>query len=710
MLDFINVTGFKKLENFSAEFSDGLNIVCGENAAGKTTLTAAISFALFGVRAVNGSADLIPTWGKKDCEVELGCGRFRIVRTLKNCSVYKDGTLEATGNSVSSAYIEENLVGVDLKTFKLLNWSEQGETGAILTMGATQLQRDVESLAGVDFLDKIIAAASADVNKAKAQLAGVGEEATLEELTSQKEEEEAVLDRALKQASIANRQIAAVSEEISQKGFQVKDMVNASREAAKAVKRKEFLTASILAEDRSVAKDQEAIDEIELEIKKLPSEGYEEYSERKKQVDLQVSVNSHRESAEDSLKALHKKLEGMEENIFLDRQLEVSLKAAEDSLRKASSEVEKAHSSASEQAVKVVGLKEAIKSGVCSQCGQTVVDENTLAAHKEELKKAELTLKKIKERVEDKESEERQATLLANKAKREKKDGYRGWEVTQEVWKEDIAKHQDFLDSSKFYPDTEKELLRLAEIASAQDLLASLNSRARKYSHSIKTSKEERARLHREMEKVNSQIIDITEDSVIDSLNTELENLAKDKDELYEKKSSIEGMVSDSKTLIRTLQARAERAQLAKGYSDQIAGVGNLVSYLKSSRVAFLNSMWAAILGAASGFLAQATNGSISALKKTDKDGFVFCEEGTYAPVSVASGAQKGFLGVAIRLALAKSLRSSFPVVILDEPTESMREENALRLSGALLGHGQVLMVTHRESDSISASNVIQVG
>jgi len=87
----------------------------------------------------------------------------------------------------------------------------------------------------------------------------------------------------------------------------------------------------------------------------------------------------------------------------------------------------------------------------------------------------------------------------------------------------------------------------------------------------------------------------------------------------------------------------------------------------------------------------------------------MFCEDGQFAPVTSASGAQRGFIGVAARIGLSQALRVSCPVLVLDEPTESMSEANALRLSGALLSHGQIIVITHRMSDSYTASNVIEL-
>ena len=45
-------TNFKRLGTFTANFTDGLNVICGENARGKSTLIQAIEAALFGVTVV----------------------------------------------------------------------------------------------------------------------------------------------------------------------------------------------------------------------------------------------------------------------------------------------------------------------------------------------------------------------------------------------------------------------------------------------------------------------------------------------------------------------------------------------------------------------------------------------------------------------------------------------------------------------------------
>jgi len=90
-------------------------------------------------------------------------------------------------------------------------------------------------------------------------------------------------------------------------------------------------------------------------------------------------------------------------------------------------------------------------------------------------------------------------------------------------------------------------------------------------------------------------------------------------------------------------------------------------------------------------------------------DGFEFSEDGVFAPVESASGAQRSFIGVAVRIALSQSLGIGMDTIILDEPTSEMREENAMRLAGSLLSQDQVLFITHRQDDQVAGATIIEL-
>ena len=69
---------------------------------------------------------------------------------------------------------------------------------------------------------------------------------------------------------------------------------------------------------------------------------------------------------------------------------------------------------------------------------------------------------------------------------------------------------------------------------------------------------------------------------------------------------------------------------------------------------------------------------------------------------------QLAILGVAVKLALAAAIGSTFDVLLLDEVSAAASDENALRLTECLAATGQqVFLITHREADAVAAQDVI---
>ncbi len=181
MINSIVTTNFKALQSKDVGFENGLNILKGPNGVGKSSLMQALKFALYGTASVPGKKGSIPTWGKKKASVtlELDDGHS-IERSTSDCKVKLDGEVVATGNAPCSSYISK-LLQLDLKGFEMFHFSNQGETAALLTLGATELQRRVESHAGVEVIDGTIARARKGASRLAVLLEDI-EEVSEEEL------------------------------------------------------------------------------------------------------------------------------------------------------------------------------------------------------------------------------------------------------------------------------------------------------------------------------------------------------------------------------------------------------------------------------------------------------------------------------------------------------------------------------------------------
>ena len=158
---------------------------------------------------------------------------------------------------------------------------------------------------------------------------------------------------------------------------------------------------------------------------------------------------------------------------------------------------------------------------------------------------------------------------------------------------------------------------------------------------------------------------------------------------------------------VAKLRSRQEQAAAAGQLADTAK---RLSRFLGDRRGHYLQETWRTILAMASKQVNKATNGWITAIDYRDGD-FYFVEDGIEVPTTEASGAQAAFIGVALRIGLARALYGRNSLLILDEPTESMREDNAVNLVGSLAGTAQqILLITHREQDQSLANHVITIG
>ncbi|MBU0801637.1 MAG: AAA family ATPase, partial [Alphaproteobacteria bacterium] len=170
-------TNFKRLGTFTADFTDGLNVICGENARGKSTLIQAIEAALFGVTVVPGKKEHIPTWGQTTFGLELhfssGDSIYVLTRSKSTAKLLRYGLgdnseqLVANGNTPVTAYVEE-LLGLTAKDFALFLNSKQHQTSGLLSFGTTALNQKVEEFAGIALIDSIMTRARAMATAEKA--------------------------------------------------------------------------------------------------------------------------------------------------------------------------------------------------------------------------------------------------------------------------------------------------------------------------------------------------------------------------------------------------------------------------------------------------------------------------------------------------------------------------------------------------------------
>lgn len=142
-------------------FETGLNIITGKNGQGKSGLSDALSFALFGkvLRDINQN-DLINWRNRKDCLVAAnftkGETEYRVVRGLKPyfLEIYEDGVLlPKVGKRDSQMQLEE-ILGFSFNTYSNLIYTNINFNLPILKMSKGQKREFIEQLFDIEVFTK----------------------------------------------------------------------------------------------------------------------------------------------------------------------------------------------------------------------------------------------------------------------------------------------------------------------------------------------------------------------------------------------------------------------------------------------------------------------------------------------------------------------------------------------------------------------------
>lgn len=159
----VRLKNFKSHPDTSIGFGTGINVILGENGAGKTSVLEAISFALF--KEYGGNLDNLVMRGKGTMSVELvftSHGRtYKVVRTRKKSS--SDSNLYLMDDSEKLLQSGDNevdkeiarILGIDKYLFINAVYVRQGEIAKLLIARPAEKKQLITRLLGIDSLDKV---------------------------------------------------------------------------------------------------------------------------------------------------------------------------------------------------------------------------------------------------------------------------------------------------------------------------------------------------------------------------------------------------------------------------------------------------------------------------------------------------------------------------------------------------------------------------
>ncbi|MBN2330525.1 MAG: AAA family ATPase [Candidatus Aenigmarchaeota archaeon] len=163
IVNSVRLRNFKSHHDTAIGFGTGINVILGENGAGKTSVLEAISFALF--KEYEGNLDDLVMRGQGSMAVELvftSHGRtYKVVRMRKKASsdsnlyLLEDGEkLLQSGDSEVDKEIAR-ILGIDKYLFINAVYVRQGEIARLLVARPAEKKQLITRLLGIDSLERV---------------------------------------------------------------------------------------------------------------------------------------------------------------------------------------------------------------------------------------------------------------------------------------------------------------------------------------------------------------------------------------------------------------------------------------------------------------------------------------------------------------------------------------------------------------------------
>jgi DNA repair exonuclease SbcCD ATPase subunit len=160
MLISLHMKCWRKHEDKTITFTEGLNAVRGANENGKTSMLLAIAYALWGVKVMPLPLAELVTWGHSEKEakvtltIKIGSELYSFVRHKNGAECNHSGGVVTGQDEVSK--FASTLLGCDGQRAMTLMFAPQGELRGALNEGPTAISQYIEDMSGMDLFDRLM--------------------------------------------------------------------------------------------------------------------------------------------------------------------------------------------------------------------------------------------------------------------------------------------------------------------------------------------------------------------------------------------------------------------------------------------------------------------------------------------------------------------------------------------------------------------------
>lgn len=708
MLNKIKLTNFRRHRSLDVSFGAGLSVIRALNEQGKSTLLEAISYALFGVKAIRNSLDDCVTWGeatnslKVELDIVVEGVTYNIRRSKGGAEVNYDGG-SVTGQNEVTNFVAR-LLKMDAAAAARLTLSNQNEIRGALESGAKATTELIERLAEFSQIDELIElmqeelslgstatieagirAAEEDLERAKVAIVPVNEKAMAEDI--------AKADAEWQNAKVAHLQAQADADAANEAYSAARLKVQARQDLVDRVSRAERRRDKAADDLKAVgplpgAPTDEEISAVEQEI--VAADALEDLWA------VWRRARPYMEPLQDGTPSVGGTAESLEGNLRDTRKL----------LRDTESLV-------SVCVADIRVLEQQLLHGLCSFCGKDFSGVPEVEAKNSQLR----------EKIEAKHSELAGLTRTVDNQRQQ-------LEVLLTI-QESSKKPNDLIAQFPALLGAEKAqqppLLRwigpelqgdTVDVSALRSKVSAMRKQQRDAAAANAAHAAAKKALTEAQVELDTLLAELTNTPEVDAsaalealqaarqkhsdagearhtLQTRLQNL----------RLGLEAAKSNYERAVATAKDADSRLTKLRASLKDVEFNNALLKRVRQVRPMIADKLWNIVLAAVSNYFSD-IRGERSKVTKT-ADGF---EVDGHAVTSM-SGSTLDALGLAIRVALVRTFLPSAPFLILDEPAAAMDEGRTNNLLGFISASGfqQILLVTHEDVSQSVADHIISL-
>ena len=157
MIHEITLKNWHKHNNKTFTFKEGLNLIRGENEAGKSLILEAIDFLLHGSVALRLPVSLYSSAMSVDGSFTINGVRHRIVRTTKKAQLFNAETEQLIASGTKPVDLEvRKLLGYSRSVFMVSNYSSQDSINYLSTLKPAERKRTIDNVVGLTAVETVL--------------------------------------------------------------------------------------------------------------------------------------------------------------------------------------------------------------------------------------------------------------------------------------------------------------------------------------------------------------------------------------------------------------------------------------------------------------------------------------------------------------------------------------------------------------------------